>query len=337
MTAAGGLCARLGMTLPIFQAPIGRAASPELAAAVSRVGGLGTLAGSWTRPERLRKLIRHVRSLTDAPFGLNFVLLWPQDERLDVALEEGVAVVSTSWGNPSPLVDRIHTAGALHVHSVGDAADARAAAAAGVDAVVAQGFEAGGHVLGRVSTFTLVPAVLDAVGPLPVVAAGGVADGRGLAAVLALGAEAAWIGTRFVAATEADAHPYYQDRLVRANESETVHSHVFDGGWPDAPHRTLDNSTLRAWRTAGQPATERPGERLAVGVDEQGRRVDRYSSDLPTRATTGDIEAMALYAGQGVGLVNDIAPAGVIAQRMTREANEILSQVAAGRSGQAGG
>jgi nitronate monooxygenase len=317
------------MTLPVVQAPVGRAATPELVAAVSGAGGLGMLAASWTPPGRLRALVRRVQELTERPFGVNLVLEWPQDERLDVALEEGVGVVSTAWGDPAPLVDRIHAAGAVHVHSVGSAADARLAADAGVDAVVAQGVEAGGHVLGRVSTLALVPAVVDAIAPLPVLAAGGIADGRGLAAVLSLGAEAAWIGTRFVASAEADAHEDYQARLVEATESDTVYGSVFDGGWQGAPHRTLDNSTLRRWTAAGRPGTDRPGEDEVVGATGRGVAVPRYSSDLPTRGTTGAVEAMALYAGQGVGVVHEVLPAADIARTLTRDARRVLARLAA--------
>lgn len=316
------------MTLPVVQAPVGSAATPSLAAAVSSAGGLGTLAGSWTRPDRLRALVQEVQSLTARPFGVNLVLRWPQDERLAVLLEEGVVVVSTSWGDPAPMVERVHRAGALHVHAVGSAADARRAVDAGVDAVVAQGTEAGGHVLGQVTTLALVPAVVDAVGPVPVLAAGGIADGRGLAAVLALGAEAAWIGTRFLMAFEADAHPDYAQRLAGAAETDTVFGTVFDGGWPDAPHRTLRNSTVRAWEAAGRPVLDRPGAQDRVAVSARGAPVARYSSDLPTRGTTGDVEAMALYAGQGVGLRHEPASAARIAQQISDDARTVLARLA---------
>lgn len=181
-------CRPLGLTAPVVQAPVGSAATPELASAVSNAGGLGMLALSWTPPGSVREQIRATRALTDRPLGVNVVLEWDQHERVRACLEESVAVVSTFWGDPRPHVDAIHAGGALHAHTVGCAEEARRAVDAGVDVIVAQGWEAGGRVWGEVATLALVPAVVDAVAPVPVIAAGGVADGRGLAAVLALGA-----------------------------------------------------------------------------------------------------------------------------------------------------
>jgi NAD(P)H-dependent flavin oxidoreductase YrpB (nitropropane dioxygenase family) len=200
----------------VVQAPIGSAATHELAAAVSNAGGLGMLAMSWTAPESVRDRIRATRALTDRPFGVNLVLEWDQHERLRACAAEQVAAVSTFLGDPGPYVDAIHASGALHVHTVGSAEEARRAVEAGVDAIVAQGWEAGGRVWVEVATLVLVPTVVDAVRPVPVLAAGGVADGRGLAAVLALGAEAAWIGTRFLLAQEASVHPEWRRGIQAA-------------------------------------------------------------------------------------------------------------------------
>src|SRR5215211_8252121 len=240
-------CHRLGLTVPVVQAPIGSAATPELAAAVSNAGGLGTLALTWTEPEGMRARIRRTGAMTDRPFGVNLVLQWDQRERVAVCAEESVAVVSTFWGDPGPYVDPIHAGGALHAHTVGSTDEARRAARAGVDVIVAQGWEAGGRVRGEVATLPLVPAVVDAVAPVPVIAAGGVADGRGLAAVLLLGADAAWVGTRFLMAQEANVHDEWRARIRDASETSTVYGTVFDGGWPDSRHRALRNSTVEAW------------------------------------------------------------------------------------------
>jgi NAD(P)H-dependent flavin oxidoreductase YrpB (nitropropane dioxygenase family) len=261
---------------------------------------------------------------------VNLVLEWPQFARLGACLDEGVAVVSTSWGDPEPYTTAVHQAGALHVHMVGSVEEARRAVAAGVDAVVAQGWEAGGHVSGEVTTLALVPAVVEAVAPVPVLAAGGICDGRGLAAVLALGAVAGWLGSRFLFAAEADVHDDYRARLMAATEVDTVHSYLFDIGWPGAPHRTLRNSTVRAWEAAGRPAPSgRPGEGDVVALAEGGRTVLRYSDDLPTGGITGDTEAMALYAGQGVSLVHSVEPAGVIARDLVADAQHRLSSLGA--------
>ncbi len=208
----------------------------------------------------MRRAIRQTRQLTDRPFGVNLILQWPQQERLKVCLEEGVRVVSFFWGDPSPYIAAVHVAGSLVMHTVGSAAEARQVRDSGVDILVAQGWEAGGHVWGQVATLPLIPCVVDAVAPAPVVAAGGIADGRGLAAVLNLGAAGAWIGTRFIASQEADAHPVYKEKVLQAAETDTVYSRLFDGGWPDAPHRTLHNSTLTNWETSGSPPSGEPGD-----------------------------------------------------------------------------
>ena len=212
------------------------------------------------------------------------------------------------------------------LHTVASAEEARRAAAAGVDAVVAQGWEAGGHVWSEVSTLALVPRVVDAVAPLPVVAAGGIGDGRGLAAVLALGAGAGWLGTRFLLAEEAATHPEYRERVIAADETGTAYSALFDGGWPNAPLRTLRNATWEAWQAAGAPPPgARPGEGDIVATGEDGRAIERYDSDAPVTGATGDVTAMALYAGQGVGLARRIQPAGEIVRELAAEAARTLA------------
>jgi NAD(P)H-dependent flavin oxidoreductase YrpB (nitropropane dioxygenase family) len=177
-----------------------------------------------------------------------------------------------------------------------------------------------------VATLALVPAVVDQVGKVPVVAAGGIADGRGLAAVLALGASGAWIGTRFLSAHEAAIHPRYHDLLLAATETETEYGTLYDGTWPDAPHRTLRNSTIRSWEAAGRPDSgDRPGEGEIVGRWSDGHVV-RYQSHTPTHDTEGDIEAMSLWAGQGVALVHKTQPAADIVREIAGEAKAILLQ-----------
>ena len=321
-------CRRLGLTVPVVQAPIGSAATPELAAAVSNAGGLGMLALTWTEPEGMRARIRRTGAMTDRPFGVNLVLQWDQRERVAVCAEESVAVVSTFWGDPGPYVDAIHAGGSLHAHTVGSTDEARRAARAGVDVIVAQGWEAGGRVRGEVATLPLVPAVVDAVAPLPVLAAGGVADGRGLAAVLALGADAGWVGTRFLLADEASVHDEWRHRVRDGHETSTGHTTAFDGGWPDAPHRVLRNTTLEAWERAGRPvAGSRPGEGDVLAHAPDGSPLHRYAATPPVRGTTGDIEALAMYAGQSTGLVTQQRPAAAIVRELERGATEALGAV----------
>jgi nitronate monooxygenase len=184
------VCELLGIEQPIVQAPM--SAVPQLAAAVSDAGALGMLAFMWSTPAG--DPVRETAALTDRPFGGNLILNSDQHRRLDEALEAGLRIVSLMWGDPARYVEQVHDANGLVLHTVGSAEQARRAAASGVDVVVAQGWEAGGHVWSQVATLPLVPAVVDAVAPVPVIAAGGIGDARGVAAVLALGAEAAWLG-----------------------------------------------------------------------------------------------------------------------------------------------
>ncbi|GAA1863379.1 NAD(P)H-dependent flavin oxidoreductase [Asanoa iriomotensis] len=318
---------RLGLDAPIVQAPVGSAAGPELAAAVSGAGGLGMLALTWCGPDAARDRIREVRRRTSRPFGVNLVLDFPVGETLAACLDEGVPVVSTFWGDPAPVSDVIRQAGALHMHTVGGVAEARHAADSGVDVVVAQGWEAGGHVRGTTTTMVLVPAVVDAVGPLPVMAAGGISDGRGVAAALALGAQGAWLGTRFLATTQADTHQRYRDRLVEAGAEDTVHTRCFDGGWPDAPHRALRNETVRRWEAAGSPpAPDRPGEGDVVAV--HGARPHlRYEDLIPLPGMTGDLDEMALYSGQSVELVRDVQPADALVRALTAQTIDVIDRM----------
>ncbi len=184
------------------------AAVPRLAAAVSNAGALGMVTLTWS--DDAGAVVRETAGLTARPFGGNFVLTEDHHRRLDQALDAGLRIVSFMWGDPSGYIQRVHDAGGIVMHTVGSAQEARQAVASGADVIVAQGWEAGGHVWGRVATLPLVPAVVDAVAPVPVIAAGGIADARGVAAVLALGAQAAWLGTRFLLAEEMPIHEDYR-------------------------------------------------------------------------------------------------------------------------------
>ncbi len=316
---------RLRMGLPVVQAPIGSASTAELAAAVSNAGGLGMLAMSWRTPVEVELLVQRTRRLTSRAFGANLVVDRPQFERLEVCLQNEVEVVSTFWGDPAPYTSKIHAAGAVHFHTVGSADEARRAVAVGVDVIVAQGWEAGGHVWGQVASLPLIPAVVDAIRPVPVLAAGGIADGRGLAAVLALGAAGAWVGSRYLLAHEADVHPRYRSALVSATECDTFYGVVFDGGWPEAPHRGLNNRTVANWEAAGRPiARSRPGHGDIVATSLAGVPLHRYGDDLPTLAVTGAAEEMALYAGQSAALLKATESADAITRSLAREAYRIL-------------
>ena len=304
---------RLGITVPIFQAPIGAIASVELAAAISQAGGLGHLACTWRSPDQLRDLFRAMHLLTRRSFGANFVVDFPIDERLGVALDHGVRVISFFWGDGSPHLRRVKDIDATAIQVVGSIDEAKRAADAGFDLIVAQGREAGGHVRGDLGTMTLVPQVVDAVAPLPVLAGGGIVDRRGVAAALDLGAVGVWVGTRFLAAQEANIHLDYQRRVLAASADDTLYSQLFDVGWPNASLRSLKNSTTQRWEQAGRPAApNRPGEGEIIARRADGAGIPRYFFGSPTRDVEGETEAMALYAGEGVGLVRAVQPASEI-------------------------
>jgi NAD(P)H-dependent flavin oxidoreductase YrpB (nitropropane dioxygenase family) len=323
------LCKRLGIELPIIQAPMGGAVGPPVAAAVSNAGGLGMLVPWRADIDIVRRQIRETRALTSRPFGVNLVLEFPQEERLAVCIDERVPVISFFWRDPSSLVPLAKAGGAIVMHTVASAADAKRAVDCGVDIVVAQGWEAGGHVRGMVATMPLIPIVVDAVSPVPVVAAGGIADGRGLAAALALGAAGAWIGTRFLASQEATIHTRYRERLFQAKETDTVYlENLFDVRWPNAPHRTLRNRTVEAWEAAGRPPSgKRPGEGDVIATSRSAGPIVRYQSYTPGADAEGDIDALSLWAGQGVGLVSKLQSAGEIVREISDEADSILRRL----------
>ena len=330
------LCDRLGIDVPILSAPLGMIAGPELAAAVSNAGGLGIMSFNGNPPPVLREEIRRLRTLTRRPFGVNVLLDGPRlpfavAEVVDVCVEERVPALSFFWGDPAPYVERAHAAGIVVIDQVGSVAAARRSVQAGVDVVIAQGFEAGGHVAGTVALGVLVPRVVDAVSPVPVVAAGGIADARGLAAALALGAQGAVLGTRLLATPEARAHPVYKQRVLAASEEDTVHTVLFGYGWPNAPHRTLRTPFVEAWLAdAARGSAERPDEPFVGEFRIGGTTVPlpRFSSLPPNLDTTGDVESMAMLAGQGVGLVHEVKPAGDVVREVAAGAREIIRRLA---------
>ncbi|MEX0807497.1 MAG: nitronate monooxygenase [Dongiaceae bacterium] len=319
----------VGVDHPILLAPMGGAVSLPLALAVAQAGAFAMFGASWHAPDRLRQTIREFRAATSRPFAINLALEWDQQERLSIALDEGVPIVSLFWGDPAVYLPAIRNAGAKSMVTVGSADEAKRAADLGADMIVAQGVEAGGHVWSRVGTMVLVPAVVDAAAPLPVIAAGGIADGRGIAAAMTLGAAGAWIGTRFLATTEADADDDYKHRLVAARETDTVYTELFDLEWPNAPHRVIRNSTYDTWERAGSPASgQRPGEGEPVVHQPDGTILNRYSDDTPKPGATGDLEAACHYAGQSTGLVRDILPAGDLVRRLVSETEAALAAAA---------
>jgi NAD(P)H-dependent flavin oxidoreductase YrpB (nitropropane dioxygenase family) len=311
------VCELLGIEHPIVLAPL--ATDPRLPAAVSNAGGLGSLGLSWS--DDAGEVVRQTAALTDRPIAGNFVLFEDQHRRVDQALVAGLRIVSLIWGDPCSYVEPVHDAGGLVMHTVGSAEEAVHAVRCGVDIIVAQGWEAGGHVWGGVATLPLVPAVVDAVAPLPVIAAGGIGDARGVAAVFALGAQAALLGTRFLLAVEMPIHEEYRRHLIGAAETDAEwFPNLYEVGWPDAPHRALHNSTAEMWEAAGRPAPgSRPREGEVIAHFASGDAILRYSPAPPMVGTTGEIEALSQWAGQSVALARRSQPAAeIVAELVSR-------------------
>jgi nitronate monooxygenase len=297
---------------------MGGIGTPQLAAAVTNAGGLGMLPGGEARA-KLEPLLEEVVAGTSGPFGVNFLLPFLDPEAVEVAASSA-RLVEFFYGDPDPdLVGRVHAAGALAGWQIGSVGEARAAVEAGCDVVVAQGTEAGGHVRGGLALFPLLEQVLGTVG-VPVVAAGGIATGRTVAAALAAGADAVRVGTRFTVARESAAHPDYVEALLRAVGEDTVLTEAFGLDWPDAPHRVL-----RSCLEAAQALND-----AVVAVRDEGAReapIARWDSTPPSTDVRGRIAAMALYAGEGVAAVQRVQPAAEIVRDLVEETETLLARL----------
>ena len=318
------LCDLLGIRYPICQAGMAFVARSSLAAAVSAAGGLGVIAAAHGTPALLRDEIRRVRDLTDKPFGVDVLFATIRvagDEVeqftdqvkgwVDVTLEERVPVLIAGLGNPGPVTAEAHRLGIKVMALCGNVKQARDHAANGVDVVIAQGHEAGGHT-GRVGGMVLIPAAVDAVAPVPVVAAGGIADGRGLAAALALGAVGVWMGTRFIATLEAWGHDNYKKKVVAIDEEGTV----VHRGATGKPCRAIRNDFTREWE-------KRTAEILPFPL--QAQRVG-FPAAIRAREE-GDIEGGHAACGQSAGLISDIVPAREVIEHMMAEAEATLQRL----------
>ncbi|KAL6348127.1 hypothetical protein AAG906_039282 [Vitis piasezkii] len=321
----------LGFEYGVVQAPLGPDISgPELVAAVANAGAIGFLrAPDWETPDYLRGLIKKTRTLTDKPFGVAVILAFPHEENMKAILAEKVAVLQVSWGDVrEELVHEAHCAGVKVVPQVGSFEEARKAIDVGVDAIIVQGREAGGHVIGQDGLISLLPRVVDLVGDrdIPVIAAGGIVDERGYVAALALGAQGICLGTRFVATEESYAHPIYKRKLLELDETE--YTNVFGRArWPGAPQRVLETPFFKDWKSL--PAHESEINQPLIGhstINGMEKDIRRFSGTVPNRTTTGDIESMVLYAGEGVGLIKEILPAAEVVKRLVEGAQLLIHQ-----------
>lgn len=297
----------LGVTYPVIQGGMAWVAEYHLAAAVSNAGGLGVIGAASAPPEVVREQIRETKKRTDKPFGVNVMLLNPNaPEVAKIVIEEGVKVVTTGAGSPAQFMDAWKAAGVTVIPVVASVAMAKLMQRAGADAVVAEGMESGGHI-GAQTTMTLVPQVADAV-DIPVIAAGGIADGRGIAAAVMLGAEGVQLGTRFLVAEEAIVHDNYKERVIKAKD---IDSEVTGTG-TGHPIRVLRNKMSREYlkmERAGASFEEL--ERLTLG-------------SLRKAVIDGDVVNGSLMAGQSAGLVKKRQTCREMIEEMMREADALL-------------
>ena len=323
-------CELFGIEHPIVLAGMGTVALAKLAGAVSKAGGLGTIALTGYSPEAASNEIGAARQITDQPIAVNLLVPFLNPNIYQGLARQSISAVTLFWGDPAEQIPPCKSFGLKVIWQCGSAKEAIDAKRAGADAIIAQGFEAGGHVRGTVTTFALIPEVRDAIGDLPMAAAGGIVDGRGLAAALALGADAAVFGTRFLASNEAAAHPEYKKLMVASRSADTVYTKLFDVGWPDAAHRVIRTPLVEQWERAGSPP---PGHRAGEGEQIARMRRDdvdaplvRYSVNPPSDSVEGDVSGLPFYAGQGVGQVTDILPAGEIVAQIAAEAQVVIGK-----------
>lgn len=321
---------RLEARLPIWNAGMGGGlAGPELVAGVNAGGGVGVLGSGAMPAAQIKTMIARTRALTSRPFGANIILPMSDGSDIEACFDARPEVLILFWGDPQPFVADAHKRDMFVVVQCGGPEDAVAAADAGVDGVIIQGTEAGGHVKATDSLSATLPATVRALGPLPVIAAGGIATGAGINAALNNGASAVSLGSRFLACTEADALPAYKDRLVSAKAADTVLTKLFDIGWPDANHRVIRNATYNAWEQAGAPPPgARPGEGDEIGTftgPDGTVSLPRYAVLPPGPGFDGDPEAAALYAGESVESISAILSVSAIMTQLESE----LKQAAA--------
>lgn len=320
------LCNLFGIEFPIIQAGMGVFTSAELVAAVSNAGGLGSL-GTGLRPieslkselllrpvASLKEELPRIRQLTNRPFAVNYTLAQPNEEILTLILEVKPPIISFALGDPGDLVERAHEVGSLVMHQVSTVQQAKQAAERGVDVIIAQGSESGGF-SGSVAALALIPQVVDAVRPIPVVAAGGIADGRGLAAALILGAQGINIGTGFLASVEAPISEIWKKAIISANSEDAVKVEVWNDIFPrraaayDTVPRAIRTPFIEKWQKSRE-AAQRDAERLRA--------------EVISAIQQGKMEEFIPWAGQTVGLVHEVLPAAEILRRIVSEAEEVL-------------
>ena len=312
------ICDLMGIEHPIALGGMGSIYSPPLVAAVSNAGGLGAMGCHNLSPEQIRKAAAAIREITNKPFAFNFLIFSAVEESFAAALAEHPPHMAFAWPRPEQdiktYVDRAHDTGCKVTFMAGGVPEAVRAAEAGADVIITQGTEGGGHV-SWMTSLTLLPMVVDAVTPLPVLAAGGFVDGRGLAAALTLGADGILLGTRFLASDESPLHPNFKQAIVDSSGHDTLLTEIPDIAagvvWPGAMSRARRNRFIERWT----------GREWAL----RQHRAEAFT-ELTTAREAGDAEEASLSMGQDAGLINEILPAGEIVRRIAEEAEVIISR-----------
>ncbi len=310
------VCDLLRIRHPIVLGGMAGSTSVPLVAAVSNAGGLGTLGIGRTPAEQIPKDIAAIREATQSPFGVNFLLFLAREPAIEAALNARPPVFAAAWARADQdlraLFGQAHDAGSQVMYMAGTVEEALRAKAAGADVLVAQGTEGGGHV-GWMATMAVLPMIVDAAGSTPVLAAGGIADGRGLAAALALGAQGALLGTRFLATRESPLHPNFKQAVLDSDGHDTVLTEIPDiaraNVWPGAMARSRRNAFIERW--AGREWELRARQPEAAAALERARE-------------TGDADNASLLIGQDAGLIHDIPPARELVERIVAEAEALL-------------
>jgi NAD(P)H-dependent flavin oxidoreductase YrpB (nitropropane dioxygenase family) len=309
--------------------------APGFTIASANAGILGSFAGvGLMPPDILRRMLTEVFAGTSKPFHVNFITIFTTDAHIQLCIDMKVRVVSFHWGSPkAEWVNSLHAAGIKVWEQVGSVEAAKEAVAHGVDCVVAQGSEAGGHNYGALPTFVLVPAVRDAIGDVMLLASGGIADGRGLAAALALGADGAWVGTRLVATVEAHVHENYKARLVAARGVDTVKTRIFGKHHPDFnPIRVLKNRVVEQWHARlDEVPSDNAAEAIVGSMDMFGVKTElrKFTNLVPMPSAEGDFDELPLLAGQGVGLIDAVKPMREVVEQMVSDAAAVLAKLSA--------
>ncbi len=317
---------QLNIKLPIWSAGMGLGiAGAALSCAVSEARGLGVLGLGGMDPASMGKLIADMRARTSRAFGVNIIMPMMQDGQIEICFDEKVPLMVLFWGDPSPYIRDAHNRGILVVSQCGDVDEAVRAADAGVDGVIVQGTEAGGHVKATRPLADVVTETVKELGSLPVIASGGIATGADIAGALKLGASAVSMGTRFLATHEAMVLDSYKERLLTVKSDDTVLTKLFDMGWPDAAHRVIRNRAYNDWEAAGSPPSgERPGENEIIGTLDVGDgpvELPRFTVTPPLLQFDGDLEEAALYCGESCDRIDTIMSAGEVMGRLVAELN----------------